>query len=74
MHWSLFRAPAPGRFTFPIWLYASVSGVIVYAMLAAYRWGNRLETSSKKRLCRFRIEVQADLACEREHREHNICR
>jgi putative membrane protein len=25
------------RFTFPIWLYVSVSGVIVYAMLAAYR-------------------------------------
>jgi putative membrane protein len=25
------------RYTFPIWLYVSVSGVIVYAMLAAYR-------------------------------------
>jgi putative membrane protein len=25
------------RFTFPIWLYVSVSGVIVYAMLAAFR-------------------------------------
>jgi putative membrane protein len=25
------------RFTFPIWLYVSVSGVIVYVMLAAYR-------------------------------------
>ena len=25
------------RFTFPIWLYVSLSGVIVYAMLAAYR-------------------------------------
>ena len=25
------------RFTFPIWLYVSVSGVIVYALLAAYR-------------------------------------
>ena len=25
------------RFTYPIWLYVSVSGVIVYAMLAAYR-------------------------------------
>jgi putative membrane protein len=25
------------RWTFPIWLYVSVSGVIVYAMLAAYR-------------------------------------
>jgi putative membrane protein len=25
------------RFTFPIWLYVSVSGVVVYAMLAAYR-------------------------------------
>jgi uncharacterized membrane protein YozB (DUF420 family) len=25
------------RFTFPVWLYISVSGVIVYAMLAAYR-------------------------------------
>ncbi len=25
------------RFTFPIWLYVSVTGVIVYAMLAAYR-------------------------------------
>lgn len=25
------------RFTFPIWLYVSVTGVIVYAMLATYR-------------------------------------
>ena len=25
------------RYTFPIWFYVSVSGVIVYAMLAAYR-------------------------------------
>ncbi|ADW69681.1 DUF420 domain-containing protein [Granulicella tundricola] len=25
------------RYTFPIWLYVSVSGVLVYAMLAAYR-------------------------------------
>ena len=25
------------RFTFPIWLYVSVTGVIVYALLAAYR-------------------------------------
>ena len=25
------------RWTFPLWLYVSVSGVIVYAMLAAYR-------------------------------------
>jgi putative membrane protein len=25
------------RYTFPIWLYVSVSGVIVYAMLASYR-------------------------------------
>jgi putative membrane protein len=25
------------RWTFPIWLYVSVSGVVVYAMLAAYR-------------------------------------
>jgi putative membrane protein len=25
------------RFTFPIWLYVSVTGVMVYAMLAAYR-------------------------------------
>ena len=25
------------RFTYPIWLYVSVSGVVVYAMLAAYR-------------------------------------
>jgi putative membrane protein len=25
------------RFTFPIWLYVSVTGVIVYAMLAAFR-------------------------------------
>ena len=25
------------RYTFPLWLYVSVSGVIVYAMLAAYR-------------------------------------
>jgi putative membrane protein len=25
------------RFTFPIWLYVSVTGVIVYAMLAGYR-------------------------------------
>ena len=25
------------RFTFPIWLYVSISGVAVYAMLAAYR-------------------------------------
>jgi putative membrane protein len=25
------------RFTFPIWLYVSITGVIVYAMLAAYR-------------------------------------
>ena len=25
------------RFTFPIWLYVSVTGVVVYAMLAAYR-------------------------------------
>ncbi|MBV8482705.1 MAG: DUF420 domain-containing protein, partial [Verrucomicrobia bacterium] len=25
------------RFTFPIWLYVSVTGVIVYLMLAAYR-------------------------------------
>jgi putative membrane protein len=24
------------RFTFPIWLYVSITGVIVYAMLAAY--------------------------------------
>jgi putative membrane protein len=24
------------RWTFPIWLYVSVSGVVVYAMLAAY--------------------------------------
>jgi len=34
------RFPAHRRlaqFTFPIWLYVSVSGVIVYAMLAAYR-------------------------------------
>ena len=32
---SLHRKVA--RFTFPIWLYVSVTGVIVYAMLAAYR-------------------------------------
>jgi putative membrane protein len=25
------------RFTFSIWLYVSVTGVIVYAMLASYR-------------------------------------
>ncbi len=25
------------RWTFPIWLYVSISGVVVYAMLAAYR-------------------------------------
>jgi putative membrane protein len=25
------------RFTFPIWLYVSITGVIVYAMLAAFR-------------------------------------
>jgi putative membrane protein len=25
------------RFTFPIWLYVSVTGVIVYAMLASWR-------------------------------------
>ena len=25
------------RYTFPLWLYVSVSGVIVYAMLALYR-------------------------------------
>ena len=25
------------RWTFPVWLYVSISGVIVYAMLAAYR-------------------------------------
>ena len=25
------------RFTYPIWLYVSVTGVVVYAMLAAYR-------------------------------------
>lgn len=25
------------RYTFPIWLYVSVTGVVVYAMLAAYR-------------------------------------
>lgn len=25
------------RYTFPIWLYVSVTGVIVYAMLATYR-------------------------------------
>jgi len=25
------------RFTFPIWLYVSVTGVVVYMMLAAYR-------------------------------------
>jgi putative membrane protein len=25
------------RWTFPVWLYVSVSGVVVYAMLAAYR-------------------------------------
>ena len=25
------------RYTFPLWLYVSVSGVVVYAMLAAYR-------------------------------------
>lgn len=25
------------RYTFPIWLYVSISGVVVYAMLAAYR-------------------------------------
>lgn len=25
------------RYTFPVWLYVSVSGVVVYAMLAAYR-------------------------------------
>jgi putative membrane protein len=25
------------RFTFPVWLYVSVTGVIVYAMLASYR-------------------------------------
>jgi putative membrane protein len=28
---------ALARWTFPIWLYVSVTGVIVYAMLAAYR-------------------------------------
>jgi putative membrane protein len=32
---ALHRAIA--RYTFPIWLYVSVSGVIVYAMLATYR-------------------------------------
>jgi putative membrane protein len=25
------------RFTFPVWLYVSVTGVIVYAMLALFR-------------------------------------
>jgi putative membrane protein len=25
------------RYTFPIWLYVSVTGVVVYAMLAAWR-------------------------------------
>jgi putative membrane protein len=25
------------RWTWPLWLYVSVSGVILYAMLAAYR-------------------------------------
>ena len=25
------------RYTFPLWLYVSVSGVVVYAMLASYR-------------------------------------
>jgi putative membrane protein len=25
------------RITFPLWLYVSISGVVVYAMLAAYR-------------------------------------
>ncbi len=25
------------RYTFPIWLYVSVTGVIIYAMLAAFR-------------------------------------
>jgi putative membrane protein len=25
------------RWTFPIWLYVSISGVIVYTMLAGYR-------------------------------------
>jgi putative membrane protein len=25
------------RYTFPLWLYVSISGVVVYAMLAAYR-------------------------------------
>jgi putative membrane protein len=25
------------RYTYPVWLYVSVTGVIVYAMLAAYR-------------------------------------
>ena len=25
------------RWTFPLWLYVSVSGVVVYAMLAVYR-------------------------------------
>ena len=25
------------RYTFPLWLYVSISGVIVYAMLAAYK-------------------------------------
>jgi putative membrane protein len=28
---------ALARWTFPIWLYVSVTGVVVYAMLAAYR-------------------------------------
>jgi putative membrane protein len=28
---------AIARYTFPLWLYVSVSGVVVYAMLAAYR-------------------------------------
>jgi len=25
------------RYTFPIWLYVSITGVVVYAMLANYR-------------------------------------
>lgn len=29
--------PRLARWTFPIWLYVSISGVAVYAMLAAYR-------------------------------------
>ena len=31
------RHRAIARWTFPIWLYVSISGVIVYAMLAAFR-------------------------------------